>query len=50
MKAIHEIPKLNGYDSQHLDRALTSLFLKKYNFLTNLNSAEKTFRVFKAFP
>ena len=47
MNAIHEIPETNGYDSQHLD--LTSRFLRKYQFLTDLNSAEKTWRVFKAF-
>ena len=41
MNEIHDIPETNGYDSQHLDRALKSHFLKKYHFLTYLNSAEK---------
>ena len=27
-----EIPETNGYDSQHLDRALRSCFLKNINF------------------
>ena len=40
-KAIHEILEINGYASQHLDRALISRFLKKYQYWTDLYSAEK---------
>ena len=32
VNAIHEIPETNGYDSQHLDRALTSRFFFNINF------------------
>ena len=49
VNAIHEIPETNGYDSQRFDRALKKKSSQKYKFLTDLCSAEKTWRAFKAF-
>ena len=46
MNTIHDIPETNGSHSQPLYRALKQKSSKKYKFLTDLYSAEKTWRVF----
>ena len=49
MNAIHDIPETNGSHSQPLYRALKKKSSQKYKFLTDLYSAKKKSRVFKAF-